>query len=194
MCRSVGLPTRYVTGYLVTEKKPGTTNTYVVREKDAHAFAEVYIPAYGWMLFDPTPPIVQENLEPEKTKQMIAADYMQLGLGSLIFVLCIFLSFKFVHGVKTIYWLLLLHLKPTKWGIESLMRRTLFLLEKKGYPKGEKETISQYQKRMVDEGFSIELVVSLFEKSTFGHQPPSREELKLAVKAYRGLRKKSKST
>lgn len=193
MCRSVGLPTRYVTGYLVTEKKPGTTNTYVVREKDAHAFAEVYIPAYGWMLFDPTPPIVQENLEPEKTKQMIAADYMQLGLGSLIFVLCIFLSFKFVHGVKTIYWLLLLHLKPTKWGIESLMRRTLFLLEKKGYPKEEKETISQYQKRMADEGFSIELVVSLFEKSTFGHQPPSREELKLAVKAYRGLGKKSKS-
>ena len=193
MCRSVGLPTRYVTGYLVTEKKPGTTNTYIVREKDAHAFAEVYIPAYGWMLFDPTSPVVQEKEVPEKTKEMIAADYIQLVIGGLVLAFGVFLSFKLIDGLKVIYWLMLLRLKPTKWGIESLMRKTLFFLEKKGYPKEEKETISQYQKRMASEGFSIELVVGLFEKSTFGQQPPSYEEIKLAIKAYKGLRKKSKS-
>ena len=56
LCRSIGIPARYVTGYLVTEKN-SETGRYIVREKDAHAFVEVYIAGYGWMTFDPTPEV-----------------------------------------------------------------------------------------------------------------------------------------
>jgi protein-glutamine gamma-glutamyltransferase len=54
MLRAEGIPARYVTGFL-----PGEYNDvggdYIVRESDAHAWVEVYFPAYGWLTFDPTP-------------------------------------------------------------------------------------------------------------------------------------------
>jgi protein-glutamine gamma-glutamyltransferase len=55
MLRSIGIPARYVTGFL-----PGEFNDvghdYIIRESDAHAWVEVYFPNYGWITFDPTPP------------------------------------------------------------------------------------------------------------------------------------------
>jgi transglutaminase-like putative cysteine protease len=54
MLRSIGIPSRYVTGFL-----PGEYNDlggdYIVRESDAHSWVEVYFPIYGWVTFDPTP-------------------------------------------------------------------------------------------------------------------------------------------
>jgi transglutaminase-like putative cysteine protease/uncharacterized membrane protein len=54
MARSVGLPARYVTGYL-----PGTFNPisgfYEIKASDAHAWTEIYFDDYGWMIFDPVP-------------------------------------------------------------------------------------------------------------------------------------------
>jgi transglutaminase-like putative cysteine protease len=53
MARSVGIPARLVTGFV-----PGTqdrlTGRFVVRERDAHAWAEIYFPGIGWQGFDPT--------------------------------------------------------------------------------------------------------------------------------------------
>ena len=53
MARSVGIPCRVVTGY-----SPGdySLNGFVVRQKNAHAWVEVYFPYIGWVEFDPTPP------------------------------------------------------------------------------------------------------------------------------------------
>ena len=119
---------------------------------------------------------------------------MQIGQGKVILGLGIFLFFRFLEEIRKVYWRILLHLKPTKWGIESLMRKTLLYLEQKGFPKEEKETINQYGKRMVDEGIDIESVVALFEKSTFGHASPTRQELKLALKAYKRLIKNESQT
>lgn len=187
MCRVADLPARYVTGYLVTQRKAGTTNTYIVREKDAHAFVEVYIPAYGWMLFDPTPGAQRENLTETKTEERLHTSYKQLGLGIVIIVLGVFLFLKFLEEVRRLYWYLLLHFKTTKWAIESLMKNTLLQLEQSGLPKEEKETINQYGERMANKAVDIELIIRLFERSTFGHEPPSKEEIKLALKVYKRL-------
>ncbi len=55
MLRTLGIPARYVTGFL-----PGEFNDlaqdYIIRASDAHSWVEVYFPPYGWMTFDPTPP------------------------------------------------------------------------------------------------------------------------------------------
>ena len=60
LLRSVGIPARYVTGFL-----PGEYNDlggdYIIRQSDAHAWVEVYFPAYGWITFDPTPPGNEKN-------------------------------------------------------------------------------------------------------------------------------------
>lgn len=48
LCRSVGIPARYVSGYFFN-------NTRRPREIEAsHAWIEAYVPGFGWAAFDPT--------------------------------------------------------------------------------------------------------------------------------------------
>lgn len=62
LCRSAGIPTRFVEGYNMGERYDGTfsgngtTNrtNYLIKMRDAHAFPEVYIIGYGWVSFEPT--------------------------------------------------------------------------------------------------------------------------------------------
>jgi transglutaminase-like putative cysteine protease len=49
MCRSIGLPARYASGYLYN----GPKDT-LVGAQASHAWCEVYLPAAGWIGFDPT--------------------------------------------------------------------------------------------------------------------------------------------
>jgi transglutaminase-like putative cysteine protease len=55
LLRLQGVPTRYVSGFQV---RPGLWRGghYVVREADAHAWIEAWLPGRGWMEADPTPP------------------------------------------------------------------------------------------------------------------------------------------
>ncbi|MCW5797666.1 MAG: DUF3488 domain-containing protein [Nitrospira sp.] len=55
MLRSVGIPARLVTGFLATEWNE-FGGYYTVRQRDAHAWVEVYFPRSGWITMDPTPP------------------------------------------------------------------------------------------------------------------------------------------
>lgn len=54
MLRSLGIPARLVVGFGSGEFNP-FTGMYVVRNTDAYAMTEVYIPNYGWYTFDPIP-------------------------------------------------------------------------------------------------------------------------------------------
>ena len=53
MLRSLGIPARAVSGYA-----EGTfdeeSQVYIITEKDAHTWVEVYFPTYGWIEFEPT--------------------------------------------------------------------------------------------------------------------------------------------
>lgn len=51
--RSIGLPARYVTGYIINSPKAGD-GFYPVRNRDYHAWSEVYFDEYGWVPFDAT--------------------------------------------------------------------------------------------------------------------------------------------
>ena len=53
MLRAVGVPARLVNGFLGGQWYSG--GYLAVRQGDAHAWVEVYIPDYGWVPFDPTP-------------------------------------------------------------------------------------------------------------------------------------------
>ena len=52
MARMVGLPSRYIEGYLVPVRDGGAT---VVTGKNAHAWVEIYFEGAGWVSFNPTP-------------------------------------------------------------------------------------------------------------------------------------------
>jgi transglutaminase-like putative cysteine protease len=54
LLRLQGVPTRYVTGFNVTEQSR-TGDHYLVREADAHAWIDAWLPGEGWVELDPTP-------------------------------------------------------------------------------------------------------------------------------------------
>jgi len=53
MARAVGIPAQVAAGYGEGEYNPDT-KTFRVKEKDAHAWVEVYFPRFGWVEFEPT--------------------------------------------------------------------------------------------------------------------------------------------
>jgi transglutaminase-like putative cysteine protease len=62
-CRSVGLPARYVSGYL---NSPGSTDR---GDAASHAWVDVYVPDRGWVSLDPTHDCRQD------------ANYVRLAVG-----------------------------------------------------------------------------------------------------------------
>jgi transglutaminase-like putative cysteine protease len=56
MLRSLGLPARPVNGFLGA-KFNEFGNYYTVTEGMAHSWVEVFFPGWGWVTFDPTPPV-----------------------------------------------------------------------------------------------------------------------------------------
>jgi protein-glutamine gamma-glutamyltransferase len=54
MLRSLGIPARLATGYGTGDYDP-VLNQAVVRERDAHAWVEVWFAHHGWVAVDPTP-------------------------------------------------------------------------------------------------------------------------------------------
>ncbi len=56
--RSIGLPARYMSGYLLTRPPPGKPR--LIGADATHAWVAVYCPGAGWMEFDPT-----NNLQPQ---------------------------------------------------------------------------------------------------------------------------------
>jgi hypothetical protein len=83
LLRSLGIPARIAVGFAQGERvvppiqilPPGSnqnipheqineTSTYIVRQKDAHAWPEVFFPGIGWVIFEPTvsqPPLFRPS-------------------------------------------------------------------------------------------------------------------------------------
>ncbi len=86
MCQIVGIPARLVSGYHGGELNQAG-GFYQFRQRDAHAWVEVYLPDRGWTRFDPTPPAIG-NTEPDdsllaKSKQLV--DYVQFKWAAMVF-------------------------------------------------------------------------------------------------------------
>ena len=64
LLQAAGIPARYVTGYLVTTKAGETVE---IPSKQSHAWAEYYLPGFGWTVLEATPadttqPVTQPSL------------------------------------------------------------------------------------------------------------------------------------
>jgi hypothetical protein len=53
LARAAGMPARYVVGY-IGEHYDESLEAYVITADQAHAWAEIYFPEYGWIKFEPT--------------------------------------------------------------------------------------------------------------------------------------------
>jgi len=62
LMRALDIPARVVTGYQGAERNP-TDDYFIVRQADAHAWAEVWLGERGWVRVDPTSAVAPERIE-----------------------------------------------------------------------------------------------------------------------------------
>lgn len=55
MLRAVGVPARLAVGFVVEDTDREPTGEFMVRDKNAYAWTEVYFSGYGWIPFNPSP-------------------------------------------------------------------------------------------------------------------------------------------
>ncbi|MDE2161137.1 MAG: DUF3488 domain-containing transglutaminase family protein, partial [Burkholderiales bacterium] len=60
--RALGVPARIVTGYQGTDPAP-QDGWWIVRQRDAHAWAEIWQQGKGWMRVDPTAAVAPDRIE-----------------------------------------------------------------------------------------------------------------------------------
>ena len=84
LARSSGVPARLATGFTQGEWDP-VGGRFVVREADAHAWAEVWFPEVGWVTFDPTATVPLAGTE-EATPGADSRDWREIGGAALVLV------------------------------------------------------------------------------------------------------------
>ena len=77
LMRAAGLPARVVTGYQGGEINP-VDQYMVVRQSDAHAWAEVWLKGRGWVRFDPTAAVAPVRVESGVAAAVPATDPLPL--------------------------------------------------------------------------------------------------------------------
>jgi len=79
LMRAAGIPARVVTGYQGGEINP-VNDTLVVRQRDAHAWTEVWLQDKGWQRIDPTAAVSRDRIE------LGINEIMPIGMRSPLFV------------------------------------------------------------------------------------------------------------
>jgi transglutaminase-like putative cysteine protease len=85
LMRAAGIPSRVVTGYVGGYKNPYGAY-WVLYQKDAHAWNEVWLDGEGWVRFDPTTAVAPENILDTLENSSGDEQYSgELGLFSPVF-------------------------------------------------------------------------------------------------------------
>jgi hypothetical protein len=217
MARSLGIPARLVTGY-----GSGDYNTltayYEVRASDAHSWAEVYFPGYGWVPFDPTPgwmpqpyptpvqtwflsasgnPFAGLNLPPGSMVVGGAAGLAAIGpllLGAAIFIggliLALFLSRRLRAYLLRQAALRYSRLsnEPTRRAILKLYQRGVTLLTRKRYQRREAWETLHEYARRFDQLPALGRLTRLAESAAYRPEVPGEPLVQEAQAALRDLR------
>ena len=86
LARAAGLCVRYTEGYM--PEYSSREGSYIVRERDSHAFPEVFLQNTGWVVFEPTVSAVGSLAQEESFIDYITQMRVDLGLaGSLLIAL-----------------------------------------------------------------------------------------------------------
>jgi transglutaminase-like putative cysteine protease len=125
LMRSAKIPARIVTGYQGGEYNP-VGDYYIVRQRDAHAWAEVWLGQRGWVRIDPTGAVAPERVQrginqafSRRTFNNAADDLALQGMAAILS------RARFVYDTLNNRWNL--------WVISYNARRQAELLESFGF-------------------------------------------------------------
>lgn len=77
LMRAAGVPARVVTGYQGGELNP-YDGTLIVRQSDAHAWAEVWLPTRGWVRVDPTAEVAPDRVTGDRAAAFSSSEALPL--------------------------------------------------------------------------------------------------------------------
>jgi len=209
--RLLGIPSRVVSGYKA-DYESRVENYLVVKQKDAHAWVELYLGERGWVRFEPTASAFI-NLDAQNEKQKkeqnallneLSLHYMYakylisnwiLGFDRLkqIAILESLLSdtlylLQFVGSLialVAVTFFLIYIIKNTKRKdrLTQQMQKLQKLLEKRGFKKEPNESMESFLLRSQTElKISLESLKWLYLRERYSHHPSSLEELKEEIK------------
>lgn len=153
MARSLGIPARLAVGFAPGDWDP-VGNRFVVRERDAHAWAEVWFPEAGWVAFDPTAEVPLAGTA-EATAGAAARDWREIGGALLLALGVVALSASWIRGrVRRIRERRRAsrrrrNLVRTRWDVaeEERLER---LGASMGRPRGPGETVTAYASALAE--------------------------------------------
>lgn len=151
MCRELGIPARWVTGYASGDFS-NRDGKYHVKVKDQHAWVEVYFPSYGWITFDPTAGTREAGLSKRirnaalQLKQMVLTGGISVVIISIATILAFYLlKVEFWDKLKPKKARVAAEISNARWRRHAeTYRRMCRLLAKFGYPKQPELTPTEY--------------------------------------------------
>lgn len=193
LARANGLPARYVEGYRCIEYDE-EKQEYVVREKHGHAFPEVYISGYGWMVFEPTRVSDSNMLIDQNTSRNEGIDIAKyinnntILFTILLFVISIIIFFILKWITTTIgesFWRMKVFKMPALQAVNAIFNRMLILFQKMYLAKLAYETPDAYARRLYkNHSIDIRNVAEMFNKAYYGRIEPTNEQIKEAFDKY----------
>jgi transglutaminase-like putative cysteine protease len=81
LMRALGVPARVVTGYQGAERNDAD-NYWIVRQSNAHAWAEVWSEGAGWIRVDPTSAVAPDRIERGSARAFDQQNRARSGFGS----------------------------------------------------------------------------------------------------------------
>jgi transglutaminase-like putative cysteine protease len=180
LARSVGIPARLATGFVPGEKD-GLSGRFVVRERDAHAWTEIYFPGVGWQGFDPTArvPLAGEAGAARSWIENLRAHAVELA------ILLALLGWLVVSAPRLLAAYRRRMARRRSWAIRSQARLER-LGRKAGRPRRPAETPREYARAVADAVGDPRLagVGEVIDEEIFaahGAAPPARAAAELVL-------------
>lgn len=191
MARAVGIPARYVEGFVAYEKNE--VDAYLVRDTHAHAFVEVFIPGAGWVTFDPTVPDYRNtqgaggnNADIGTTIKVFMEYLSRIVLFLAVIFVVIFIIF-IDRIIEVFFRLSLKFVRSSSKKSVMIYKRIVRLIELSTSGRENVKGLSPWEidERAKQRDADVHAMIALFEASCFGSYEPSKAEFDEAYAAYK---------
>jgi transglutaminase-like putative cysteine protease len=167
LLRVLGVPTRLAVGFVPDHQDPAS-GEWIVRERNAHAWVEVWWPGVGWQGFDPTAsvPLAPDEGAPSTSDRLAAIGPPGLGLVAVVAV----------AGVTVLIGSRLSRRRRPRTWIESAVVRLERIGAHAGRPRRPDETLIEYGEALeqsVLEGAPTSELGQLLSSVAFGPARPA---------------------
>lgn len=191
MARSVGLTVRYVEGF-VPDEEIGLSyeKEYVVRTNCSHAYPEVYIENFGYIVYEPTVSVANENtnINGGFIGYIFVIGFRILLIFTLLSIVCLIIIFivrvlmPAIENKRNIN--IIKNTEPKK-AIPMLYKRMVDTYGNVIIKKGEVYTPNEYGMLFSEQvGYDLMPFIRLVEKAAYREDEIESEELLVALKMY----------